>query len=198
MVVKTKAIESGQDEPSFRIIATLFVMLICCATFVEILESQPPKVAETGIAASFTQDHARNAHLHVEALCAMGSRTIGSYQNEILAPKYLIQQLIAIRATAGADIDVQIAVQHPSGAFTTPFLGGIVNVYENVTNVICRIAHRQRPPPGAGAGAILVNAHFDSSLGSPGAGDDVAQVHRRRRYPLPLLNQLCWKFRVDS
>ena len=106
----------------------------------------------------------------------MGSRTIGSEANEIQAPKYLIQQLMAIRAAADPDIAVEIAVQHPSGAFTTPFLGGIVNVYANVTNVVCRIAHRRRPPSG---GAILVNAHVVSSLGSPGAGDDAAQARAR-------------------
>jgi hypothetical protein len=112
----------------------------------------------------------------------MGSRTIGSEANEIKAPKYLIHQLMAVRAAADPDIAVDIAVQHPSGGFTTPFLGGIVNVYANVTNVICRIAHRRRAPR---AGAILVNAHFDSSLGSPGAGDDVSQARLAATAPHP-------------
>jgi hypothetical protein len=113
----------------------------------------------------------------------MGSRTIDSHANDIQAPNYIIQQRMALRAAADPDIAVDIAVQHPSGAFANPFLGGIDNVYANLTNVVFRIAQRHPPPHG---GAILVNAHFDSSLGSLGAGDDAAQARApARRAPRP-------------
>ena len=49
----------------------------------------------------------------------------------------------------------------------------IANVYQNLTNVVLRIA-----PKGAAAArpAVLVNSHYDSTLGSVGASDAASCV----------------------
>ncbi len=39
----------------------------------------------------------------------------------------------------------------------------IANVYNNLTNIVLRIA-----PKGSSAKAVLVNSHYDSTLGTPG------------------------------
>ncbi len=41
----------------------------------------------------------------------------------------------------------------------------ITNAYRNVSNVVVAITPRALPP---GAKAVLLNAHYDNTLGSPG------------------------------
>lgn len=49
-----------------------------------------------------------------------------------------------------------------------------VRRYNNLSNVVLRVAPRSTP--GSTAPAVLVNAHFDSVLGSPGASDAASCV----------------------
>ena len=45
------------------------------------------------------------------------------------------------------------------------------NVYGNVTNVIARVSWNQEPE-SLKLPSLLINAHFDTAPGSPGASDD--------------------------
>jgi hypothetical protein len=109
---------------------------------------------------------------HVHTYMHMYLRTC--MKAEHTAPEYIRQQLKLIRSKAHRDIKVEIAVMRPSGSFNTDFLGGINAVYDNVTNVICRISSKQYER-GVND-SLLINAHFDTTMGSPGAGDDLSQV----------------------
>ena len=61
---------------------------------------------------------------------------------------------------------LQVLVEQASGAVDLQFLNaGFTNAYVNVTNVLLVL----RPSAAkADTSAVLVNAHFDSTLGSPG------------------------------
>jgi len=69
-------------------------------------------------------------------------------------------------------VEIEMTVQHPTGSFHFDFLGGMTNVYQNITNVIARISHK----PTSKANAVLLSAHYDSALGSPAATDDLCNI----------------------
>ena len=69
---------------------------------------------------------------------------------------------------------VQVDREQTSGALNMVFVGSpITNAYANLTNVILRIAPRRVQH----AKAVLVNAHFDTVFGTPGAGLVVLSVY---------------------
>ena len=60
---------------------------------------------------------------------------------------------------------MQVDVEEVSGGLNLVFMGtSITNAYHNLTNIILRIS----PKRALGQPAVLINAHFDSSFGSPG------------------------------
>ena len=101
---------------------------------------------------------------------------------------------LARRARAD-DLDVRLSTHRPSGSFALNFLNAdIANAYTNLTNIVVRVAAREDPSTGGGGGgggggdassssssfkprsSVLLNAHFDTTLGSPGAADCAACV----------------------
>ncbi|CAG0915360.1 unnamed protein product [Notodromas monacha] len=63
---------------------------------------------------------------------------------------------------------VEMSHQVASGSFSLLFLDNYTNVYENIQNIAVRID----PGVDNDDDALLVNCHFDSPVGSPGASDD--------------------------
>ena len=60
---------------------------------------------------------------------------------------------------------MQVDVEEVSGGLNLVFMGtSITNAYHNLTNIVLRIS----PKRALGQPAVLINAHFDSSFGSPG------------------------------
>lgn len=108
------------------------------------------------------------ARSHMEDLTALGIRNVGSEANEIHAKNLIINSVESIRAQASDDVEIEISVQHPSGTFFIDFLGGITHIYQNVTNVVVRVSRRGSDRRNA----FLVNAHYDSALGTVAASDD--------------------------
>jgi hypothetical protein len=152
---------------------------------------------------AFTLAHGDAARLHVERLAGIGVKIASNTQTEQAAPSYILTVLDEVRENAHADVRVEVAVQRPSGSFNTDFLGGINAVYHNITNILCRISsryilymhtrkhthththththkhthtHTHRSEARGTEHALVINAHFDSSIGSPGAADDLSQV----------------------
>jgi hypothetical protein len=154
--------------------ASVCVVCITCFIIVRILCTQQPIVHEGMDTPAFTSALGEAAKAHVERLAALGVKVAGTEQAERAAPEYILQVLDEIREKSGASIKVEIAVQHPRGSFNTDFLGGINALYENVTNVVCRISPSDAP--ASILDAVLINAHFDTAIGSPGAADDLSQV----------------------
>ena len=122
----------------------------------------------------FNRTYAVKSMEHIKQLSAIGVRMIGSLQNEKVARDYLVQSLLAIRTNSNSSMLVEVVTQHTSGRFDTDFLGGLKNVYSNVTNVLCRIS--PRADKMSRAHSLLLNSHFDTSIGTRGAGDDLSQV----------------------
>lgn len=70
----------------------------------------------------------------------------------------------------------ELEVQGASGTVSYTFLyTWFSNVYTNVTNVVVRVARKGLAPP-AMTDALLLSAHYDSTLGTPGASDDAMGV----------------------
>lgn len=112
--------------------------------------------------------HALRARAHMEDLVALGIRHVGSPANEIHAKNLIINKVEAIRAGASDKVEIEISVQHPSGSFYLDFLGGLTHIYQNITNIAVRVSRKGSDRKHA----FMVNAHYDSALGTVAASDD--------------------------
>uniref|UniRef100_A0A8C6I5D3 Endoplasmic reticulum metallopeptidase 1 n=1 Tax=Mus spicilegus TaxID=10103 RepID=A0A8C6I5D3_MUSSI len=110
---------------------------------------------------------ARQARDYLEHITAIGPRTTGSTENEILTVQYLLEQIKLIEAQSNSIHSISVDIQRPTGSFSIDFLGGFTSYYDNITNVVVKL----EPRDGAES-AILANCHFDSVANSPGASDD--------------------------
>ena len=109
-----------------------------------------------------------DARRHLHDLVSLGVRHVGSEANEVHAVSLLVRKLEEIRKLASSRVEIEISVQQASGSFSIDFPDSMTQVYRNVTNVVVRLKRRGSVPPHA----VLVNAHFDSAIGSPAASDD--------------------------
>lgn len=86
------------------------------------------------------------------------------------AGDYLRQQIQKLKAKASSDISFEVEDSVASGSFHLHFLQrSMTMAYQNVTNIAVRIAQADASDPERAA--VLVNGHYDSSLGSQGAAD---------------------------
>lgn len=113
--------------------AALFVPLI----LVIVIEGLPP-ILTADRSSPFGELSAQRVRENMQEVCALGTRLVGSEANEVRAVEYLSNVLVGIQAEAHDGAVFEVAKQYVSGAFNTDFLGGVMNVYENVTNVMCR------------------------------------------------------------
>ncbi|EDV23411.1 uncharacterized protein TRIADDRAFT_28009 [Trichoplax adhaerens] len=109
------------------------------------------------------------ARKHLEKLVAIGPRLAGTYNNEVVAFNYIMNELKMIQMSAKPHSEIEIDVQRPSGSFFLQFLGGFTHSYANITNIVARISPRRSHSKD---NALLVNCHFDTVVDSPGASDD--------------------------
>lgn len=112
---------------------------------------------------------AERAHNHLLNITYIGPRIVGSYENEVLAIKYLTNIINNIVKDANENHKILVNVTKHSGAFPLKFLDGMTNVYRNVQNVIVKIGPH-RPTKSS----LLINCHFDTFPESPGGSDDGA------------------------
>lgn len=108
----------------------------------------------------FVAERARN---HVVNLTSIGPRIAGSYENEILASKFLTATINNMIKTAHENHKILLNITRHSGAFPLTFLDGMTNVYRNVQNVIVKVG-----PHRPTLYSLLLNCHFDSFVESPG------------------------------
>ena len=109
-----------------------------------------------------------------------GVRTVGSDANEKHTVQYLLDEVEKLQreadevsTTTKNPLRVQVDVHRPSGAFSSGFLEGFTNIYHNVSNVLVLI---EGTAPDTHQRSILVNAHFDSALGTAAASDDAVMI----------------------
>uniref|UniRef100_A0A8C3KY87 Endoplasmic reticulum metallopeptidase 1 n=1 Tax=Chrysolophus pictus TaxID=9089 RepID=A0A8C3KY87_CHRPC len=104
---------------------------------------------------------------YLDNITAIGPRTVGSPENEVLTVNYLIQQIKAIETESTDAHKIFVDIQRPTGSFSIDFLGGFTSYYANITNVVVKLE-----PRGGAEHAVLSNCHFDSVPNTPGASDD--------------------------
>uniref|UniRef100_A0A663F7E5 Endoplasmic reticulum metallopeptidase 1 n=1 Tax=Aquila chrysaetos chrysaetos TaxID=223781 RepID=A0A663F7E5_AQUCH len=104
---------------------------------------------------------------YLDNITAIGPRTVGSPENEVLAVNYLLEQIQAIERESTDAHKISVDIQRPTGSFSIDFLGGFTSYYANITNVIVKLE-----PRNGAEHAVLSNCHFDSVPNTPGASDD--------------------------
>ena len=109
-----------------------------------------------------------NARKHLEDILALGIRHVGSEANEIHATSLIARKVEEIQKSASKEVEIELLIQHPSGHFSIDFPSNMVHFYHNLSNVAVKLKRRGSNPPHA----LLINAHYDSALGSPAASDD--------------------------
>lgn len=148
---------------AFTVLYTLLLGLIV-ATALHFYWKLPDPV-EHGHPNEFSAGRARQ---HLEDITSLGIRHVGSQENEVRAPDMILSKLEEIRRMASSEVDIEVSVQQPSGSFYLDFLGGFTSIYDNVTNIAVRFTRKGSTPEHA----FLINAHYDSALGTVAASDD--------------------------
>ena len=144
----------------------LFYLLSLYVSFIASRTVPAPKTTLESSLSEFVEERARK---HLDAITSFGPRPTGSYANEVQAVDYIVGALQTIKDSAREDVIIEIDIQRPSGSFTLGFFDGFTSVYRNVTNILVRITPTDSYPP---RNTVLVNGHFDSVPGGPGASDD--------------------------
>ncbi|KAJ6642253.1 Endoplasmic reticulum metallopeptidase 1, partial [Pseudolycoriella hygida] len=99
-----------------------------------------------------------------ERLANIGPKVVGSDNNELEAVSFLMNEIDAIKKSANPIHLIEDDIQISSGAFV---IGSLTTFYQGIQNVVVKIGPANR----TSAHSLLINTHFDSVPGSPGAGD---------------------------
>ena len=105
----------------------------------------------------------------MEDIVALGIRHVGNEANEVLAKALLLRKIEQIKASSSSEVQIEVSVQEVSGHYYLDFLGGLTHLYQNITNIAVRFS---RKGPSTPEHAFLINAHYDSALGTVAASDD--------------------------
>ena len=165
------------EDPSFRTsletpllsgpLVFLYILLLglLCAVSIHFYMYLPPPLSQ-GRPNDFL---AANSRGHMEDIVSLGIRHVGSEANEVHAKALIIEKINAIKASASSRVQIELSVQEVSGSYYLNFFGGLTHIYHNVTNIVVRLS-RKSPQPSEHA--FLINAHYDSALGTVAASDD--------------------------
>lgn len=133
------------------------------------------------------------ARKHLDALVSFGQRTVGSYANEKLAKDYILGELYKIQKNTVSTAHIlQVDEHNVSGQFSMKLKSDFLSVYRNLKNLVAKLDPVSKFED-ATENSVLVNCHYDSVAGSPGAGDDasscslmleVLRAFSQRRTPL--------------
>ncbi|XP_033636192.1 endoplasmic reticulum metallopeptidase 1-like [Asterias rubens] len=133
----------------------------------------PKTVAEHGGSGEFLEERAR---AHVAAITSLGPRPSGSRANEVHCVEYLLKSLEKIKKMAVPGVhEIEVDISYPEGSFTMDIWGGFTPYYKKITNIVARLSPGKdvvRQGENAHEHSLLVNGHFDTVEGSPGASDD--------------------------
>ncbi|KFK41146.1 hypothetical protein AALP_AA2G091500 [Arabis alpina] len=85
------------------------------------------------------------------------------------AATYIKTQLEMLKYRAGPNLRVDVEETQVDGSFSMMFIGHNISLgYRNHTNILIRISSMHSQDSDA---SVLMNAHYDSPINSPGAGD---------------------------
>ncbi len=115
----------------------IVLTLIASLAIVLVVEGLPP-VLTADPSSPFDSKSVSRVRRDMTRITDLGCRTVGSQANEELAVDMIVGMLSKIQSEAHESVVFEIAKQSVSGAFNMDFLGGATNVYQDVTNVMCR------------------------------------------------------------
>ncbi|ESN99808.1 hypothetical protein HELRODRAFT_176575 [Helobdella robusta] len=158
----------------------VFIILVyffaACFIYVRNYTFPEPISAKLGSADVFSEERARD---YLNGFVDLGSRIVGSRENEVLAVQFLMREIEKIKRRNERIVwnkkKIEAEIQTASGSFDLDFLGGFTNVYQNIQNVIVRLSSSS---DGGGNKtselnpALLVNCHYDTFINTPGTSDD--------------------------
>ncbi|WVQ80122.1 hypothetical protein IAT38_002223 [Cryptococcus sp. DSM 104549] len=120
-----------------------------------------------------------NVLAHIQALEDIGYRTVGTYE-ALAGEKYVLDQVLELveRCNAGAVLNCEWFHQKGSGFHAFEIIDHeVLKAYVGISNIILKISAFHPPSynvsqPHLEQDAILLGAHIDSTMPSPGASDD--------------------------
>ncbi|XP_055921170.1 endoplasmic reticulum metallopeptidase 1-like isoform X1 [Eupeodes corollae] len=112
---------------------------------------------------------AERAEVNLRRLVDIGPRVVGSKANEQITVNFFLDTIRKIKQDAHQDVDIEVDVQVASGSYIH---WEMVNMYQGVQNVVVKVGQKD----SNSTSYLLINSHFDSVPGGPGAGDDGTMV----------------------
>ncbi|KAG5684776.1 hypothetical protein PVAND_013989 [Polypedilum vanderplanki] len=103
----------------------------------------------------------------LNALNDIGPKVSGTPENEVIATNYIKKRIEQILSKSHDVKHPQFDHQIVSGSYFLDFAPGMIAAYRSVQNLVVRLE-------GESPNALLLNCHYDSVIGSPGANDDIA------------------------
>lgn len=156
-------------------LAALVSIAVFCAFVITINESALPNPTTYHPSESMPFN-LTNALRHIEHL-GQRKRTVSSVALED-GLRYVAAEMDALRLTALQNnyvMDIQKFRSNPSSFCTTIGPFGLLHAYDDIPSIVVRI----RPhyiEKNAKIATLLINAHVDSALGSPGVSDNLSGV----------------------
>ncbi|XP_037952372.1 endoplasmic reticulum metallopeptidase 1-like [Teleopsis dalmanni] len=112
---------------------------------------------------------AERAEINLQNLIELGPRVVGSAANEQGVVKYFMSKMQKLRSEVLSTYEIEADVQVASGSYVH---WEMVNMYQSIQNFVIKVS-----PKGTNSTSyLLVNSHYDSVPGGPGAGDDGTMV----------------------
>ncbi|KAH9366139.1 hypothetical protein HPB48_008138 [Haemaphysalis longicornis] len=152
--------------------ACLLAFYLGSALLVFRLQSALPNVVTSDSEAEGHVFVGSRARQLLKELVGFGQRTVGSAKNELAAVDFVKRELGRIKDRARPVHKLEFDVQQPNGSFFLDFIDGFTSSYRGVKNVVARLASANELTPADQKHSLLVNCHYDSAPGSPGASDD--------------------------
>nr|GMD41282.1 endoplasmic reticulum metallopeptidase 1 isoform X1 [Ipomoea batatas] len=159
---------SSGDVAGFKVLFSL-VILYGLISFLAYSVLHMKFITPLGMDASLDLFSEARAIEHVRVLAKdIGGRQEGT-PGLRQAAEYIKTELETLKRRARSNVRVEIEETTVNGSFNMIFLGYSISfTYRNHTNIIMRISSVQS---GDNDPSVLVNGHFDTTPGSPGAGD---------------------------
>ncbi|XP_069678437.1 endoplasmic reticulum metallopeptidase 1-like [Periplaneta americana] len=111
---------------------------------------------------------AERALSHLRHLTSLGSKPVGSYENEVLAVEFFTFGIRYIMQQANPSQKISFDIQKCTGSYALAYKPhGCTNYYSKVQNIVVKLHSHTNS-----SSSLLVNCHFDSVPTSPGGSDD--------------------------
>ncbi|XP_043066835.1 endoplasmic reticulum metallopeptidase 1 [Drosophila bipectinata] len=133
------------------------------------INHMPTPLLRSDEASNPTSFIAQRAEETLIELTRIGPRVVGSITNEETTVEFLRSEVAKVEAEMSDRYEIEVDVQQASGAYMH---WEMVNMYQGIQNVVVKLSERN----STNENYLLINSHYDSVPGSPGAGDDGSMV----------------------